>query len=192
MMKKDKLIKVFRLGFVACFCLSFNGSFAQKSYTKSGKISFYSKAPLEKIEAVNKTVSAILDSKTGMVQFAVLMKGFEFEKALMQEHFNENYVESDKYPKANFAGVLQENEKILYTKDGSYQTTVKGKLTLHGVTKDIETAGSVIVTKGVPQLVANFTIELADYKITIPSLVADKISKEVKLVVACSLENVLK
>ncbi len=191
-MKKDKLIKVFRLGFVACFCLSFNGSFAQKSYTKSGKISFYSKAPLEKIEAVNKTVSAILDSKTGMVQFAVLMKGFEFEKALMQEHFNENYVESDKYPKANFAGVLQENEKILYTKDGSYQTTVKGKLTLHGVTKDIETAGSVIVTKGVPQLVANFTIELADYKITIPSLVADKISKEVKLVVACSLENVLK
>jgi hypothetical protein len=191
-MKRDKLIMVFRFGFVACFCLLFSDLFAQKSYTKSGKISFYSKAPLEKIEAVNKTVTAILDSKTGMVQFAVLMKGFEFEKALMQEHFNENYVESDKYPKASFAGVLQGNEKILYTKDGSYQTTVKGKLTLHGVTKDIETAGSVIVTKGIPQLVANFTIELADYKITIPSLVADKISKEVKLMVACSLENVLK
>ena len=191
-MKRDKLIKVFRFGFVACFCLSFSASFAQKSYTKSGKISFYSKAPLEKIEAVNKTVTAILDGKTGMVQFAVLMKGFEFEKALMQEHFNENYVESDKYPKASFAGVLQGNEKILYTTDGSYQTIVKGKLTLHGVTKDIETAGSVIVIKGVPQLVANFTIELADYKITIPSLVADKISKEVKLMVACSLENVLK
>lgn len=75
---------------------------AQKLYTKAGKISFHSKAPLEEIKAVNKSVTAILDTKTGMLQFSVLIKGFEFEKALMQEHFNENYMESDKYPKATF------------------------------------------------------------------------------------------
>lgn len=191
-MKKNILSIVFRLVFVVCFSAIFSSSFGQKYYTKTGKISFFSKAPLEKIEAVNRTTTSILDSKTGVIQVVVLMKGFEFEKALMQEHFNENYVESDKFPKASFAGVLQGNEKILYTKDGSYVTAAKGKLTLHGVTKDIETGGKVVVVKGIPQLVAEFSIELSDYKITIPSLVADKISKNVKLMVVCSLENVLK
>lgn len=89
---------------IACGLLLMSvGAAGQENYfTKSGKIEFYSKAPLEDIEAKNKTATAILNKATGALQFSVLMKGFEFEKALMQEHFNENYVESHKYPKAEF------------------------------------------------------------------------------------------
>src|SRR6476659_3333260 len=75
-----------------------------KFYTKSGKISFFSSTPLEDIAATNKSVVCLLDSKTGDLQFAALIKGFEFKKALMQEHFNTDYVESTKYPKAEFKG----------------------------------------------------------------------------------------
>ena len=78
--------------------VSFSSEAQDKFFTKTGKIEFSSKARMEDIEAKNKTVAAVLDSKTGAVQFSVLMKGFEFPKALMQEHFNENYIESDKYP----------------------------------------------------------------------------------------------
>src|SRR5438309_8290258 len=88
-----------------------------KFYTKSGKVEFFSKAPLEDISARNKTVSELLDAKTGDLQFSVLMKSFEFEKALMQDHFNSDYVESDKYPKAEFKGTILNNKEINYTKD---------------------------------------------------------------------------
>ena len=116
--------------------LSASISFAQsKFYTKTGKISFYSKAPLEEIEGKNKTVTAVLDSKSGALQFAVQMKGFEFEKQLMQQHFNENYVESDKYPKAEFKGTVTNNSEINYSKDGSYTAKVKGKLTRDWIVK---------------------------------------------------------
>ena len=190
-MKKDKLIKVFRLGFVACFCLSFNGSFAQKSYTKSGKISFYSKAPLEKIEAVNKTVSAILDSKTGMVQFAVLMKGFEFEKALMQEHFNENYVESDKYPKAIFKGVIENSKATPLNNDNVFTAKVSGTLTLHGVTNPVNTSAVITVKSGIVAASCNFSIALDDYKIAIPFLVEDKINKKIAIAVTIPVYQVM-
>src|SRR5881275_60073 len=117
-------------------------------FTKTGKIDFYSKAALEDIQAKNKTVTAVLDAKSGAMQFEVQMKGFEFEKKLMQEHFNENYVESDKYPKADFKGAVANNSAVNYTRDGTYNVTVKGKLTLHGVTKDVEAPGTIKVASG--------------------------------------------
>src|SRR4051812_12658543 len=89
-------------------------------FTKTGRISFYSKAPLEDIEAHNNSVTAVLDSKTGNLQFAVQMKGFEFEKALMEEHFNENYAQTDTYPRAEFKGSVVNNSSINYGKDGEY------------------------------------------------------------------------
>ena len=98
-------MKTWRVVVVAIFLFSMQNTNAQgKFYTKTGKISFYSSAPLENIEAVNKSVIALLDSKSGDFQFGVLMKGFEFKKALMQEHFNKSYIESDKYPKSEFKG----------------------------------------------------------------------------------------
>src|SRR5437588_12703706 len=125
--------------FTLFICMAFLSHAQNKFYTKSGKIEFSSKASLEDIEAKNKTASAILDAKTGTIQFSVLMKSFEFEKALMQEHFNTDYVESDKYPKAEFKGTITNNPNINYNKEGSYTAHVKGQLTMHGVTRDIET-----------------------------------------------------
>lgn len=160
----------------------------EKFYTKSGKIIFSSKASLENIEAHNKTVTCVLDSKTGNMQFAVLMKAFEFEKALMQEHFNENYLESHKYPKAEFKGQIVNNGEINYAKDGTYKANVKGKLTIHGETRDVETVGVVVVKGDKVETDAEFNIELADYKVEIPKVVKDNISKTVRITVDCNLD----
>jgi polyisoprenoid-binding protein YceI len=166
-----------------------NFSYAQdRFFTKSGKISFYSKAPLEDIAAHNKAVTAVLDTKTGNLQFAVQMKGFEFEKALMEEHFNESYVESDKYPRAEFKGQVTNNSAIDYTKDGDYNAKVKGLLTLHGETKEVESVGKITVKNGRLAADASFSIQLSDFKINIPKLVKDKISNIVKIDVDCTLE----
>jgi len=162
---------------------------AQNRYfTKTGTIQFYSKASLEDIEAKNKTVTAVLDSKTGALQFSVQMKGFEFEKALMQEHFNENYVESGKFPKAEFKGSVVNNSAVNYAMDGTYNVTVKGKMTIHGVTKDVEAPGTIKVDGGKLEGKSTFNIQLSDYKISIPSVVKDKISNSIKITVDTKLE----
>jgi polyisoprenoid-binding protein YceI len=116
------------------------------------------------------------------------MKGFEFEKALMQEHFNENYVESDKFPKAEFKGLIGDNEKVNYSKDEIYAIKVRGKLTIHGETQDVETNGKLIVQNGKINVSADFNVILSDYRVSIPGLVADKVSKNAKISVACQLE----
>ncbi len=172
--------------FMNCFFCAFGQT---KYYTKTAKINFYSKAPLENIEAVNKTVTAIVNRKTGEVQFSVLVKGFEFEKALMQEHFNENYMESSTYPKALFSGTIQNNSAVNYTKDGDYAASVKGILNLHGVAKEIIVPGNITIKNGVPALHAAFAIALSDYNISIPSLVKDKISQTVRITIDGQMNN---
>lgn len=160
-----------------------------KFFTKTGTIFFEcTKSPLEKIEATNASTTCVVDSKTGNMQFAVQMKGFEFKRALMQEHFNENYVESHKYPKAEFKGQIANNSEINYAKDGEYNAKVKGKLTMHGETKEVETTGKVTVKGGKVSTMANFQILLSDFKVSIPSVVSDKISNTVNIKVDCSLE----
>jgi len=158
-------------------------------FTRNGKISFYSKAPLEDSEAHNKAAVSVIDKTTGQLEFSVLMKGFEFEKALQQEHFNENYVESDKFPKATFKGKITDMSKVKFTTDGSYTVPVSGQLSLHGETKDLSTTATITVKAGAVSGHTEFTISLDDYKIKIPALVKDKISKTVKIVVNTSYEN---
>lgn len=171
--------------------LSMSALHAQDKYfTKEGKINFNATSPSspEKVEGINKSVICVEDIKTGNIQFAAIMKAFEFERSLMQEHFNENYVESDKYPKAEFKGMIANNGDVNYTKDGSYPVTVKGKLSIHGETKDVETNGTLTVKNGKIAAVATFDVALADYKVSIPSLVADKVAKVAKISVDCLLE----
>jgi polyisoprenoid-binding protein YceI len=182
-MFKTKMIAV--VGFLAITTV---GQAQDRYYTKSGKVDFFSKATLEDIEAKNKTATAVLDTKSGALQFSVQMKGFEFEKALMQEHFNENYVESGKYPKAEFKGTITNNSEINYAKPGTYTAKVKGKMTLRGVTKDVETTGTLKVNGGSIDATSAFTIKLADYNIKIPSVVKDKISNNIKITVDTKLE----
>jgi hypothetical protein len=155
---------------------------AQTFFTKNARVSFYSAAPLERIEAHNKKGVGIMKAKSGTVEFSVLLKGFEFEKALMQEHFNENYVESDKYPKATFKGIIRDN--VTWTTDGVYKTMITGIFSLHGVSKT-ETAPAIITVKnGVVSATSEFKLTLSDYRIKIPSVVSDKISKTVTVAVS--------
>lgn len=159
-----------------------------KFFTKSGKIDFFSSAPMEDIEAHHKTATAVLDTKTGVLQFAVLMNGFEFRKALMQEHFNENYVESHKYPKGEFKGAVVNNPDINYTKAGTYPAVVKGKLTIHGVTRDVLANGTITVDGTNLLATSTFNIKLSDYNIKIPSVVKEKLSNNIKITVDTRLE----
>ena len=149
--------------------------------TRNGAISFYSKTSLEDIEAHTQTAVSVLDKKTGQVEFMVLIKSFAFEKALMQEHFNENYLESDKFPKSIFKGRIDDLSKINFSGDGKYLATVTGQLTIHGETKIVTTSATFTVQKESISAVAEFPIELSDYKIRIPALVKDKISKTIKI-----------
>lgn len=167
-----------------------NSSFAQDKYfTKNGTITFdatTSTSP-EKVSAINKSVACVLDSKTGNIQFSVLMQGFEFEQALMREHFHENYLESEKFPKAIFKGQIS-NSSVNYSKNGTYEVQVKGQMQMHGITKPLETKGKVIVNNGKISVNANFSIILADYQVLVPRLVGDKVGKSANIKVDCVLQ----
>ena len=182
-MKLEKIILAACIGIIS-LSVSAQGKF----FTKTGRIYLFSAAPIENIEAANKSAVSLLDSKTGDFQFAVLMKGFEFKKALMQEHFNSEYVESDKFPKAEFKGQITNNSAINYNGGGSYEVNVKGKLSIHGQTKDIEVTGTVIAKGGIVTVHSSFNILLADYKVSIPRLYTDNISKTIKITVDAVLD----
>jgi polyisoprenoid-binding protein YceI len=160
------------------FSFSLNG-FSQKYTTKTGFIGFYSKTSLEDITAENNQVFSVLDAASHHMAFAVLLKGFIFPKELMQEHFNENYVESDKYPKATFSGTCSGDMDL--SKDGTYQVVIKGDLTLHGVTKSIETTAQLDVKKDHIGGTSVFNLKPEDYNISIPSIVRDKIANAINV-----------
>ncbi len=159
---------------------------AQKFMTKTGHISFVSKTPLENFEAHNRQVTSILDSQTGDMVFAVLMKSFQFENAFMQEHFNEKYVESDKFPKATFQGKISNLSDVNFKKDGTYKVTVAGNLTMHGVTKPVTSEGTVTVAGGNVSAQSKLSIRLADYNVEIPAPVRQKVSEVVETTVDMS------
>lgn len=160
----------------------------EKYFTRTGHVSFSSETSMEKIEGHNYQTSSFLSPATGEVVFAVLIKSFEFEKALMQEHFNENYMESDKFPKAKFNGKILNVDKIDFKKDGKYDIEVEGDMEMHGVTKKIKTKGTLeikgknIITK------STFPIVLKDYNIAIPSVVKGKIAESVQVLVDLNYE----
>lgn len=164
--------------------------FAQTYITRTGKISFNASAPgSPEVEAVNNEVANILDAKTGGIVFQVPIKSFKFERELMQEHFNENYLESDKYPRSDFKGNVTNLNEINFDKDGSYNAIARGKLTIHGITNDITVPGLVIVKGNTILLKAKFSVRLLDYKISIPSVVADKVAKEAIIILESNLSQ---
>ena len=156
---------------------------AQKYFTRDGNINFISDAVLEKIEAKNTNATSVLDAETGKLEFAVLVKAFQFEKALMQEHFNENYMESSKFPKAIFKGSIDNFEALDLSKSGTYEVTVVGKLSIHGETQPIKTKGSLKIDGENILASSVFSIQVEDYGIKIPSVVKDNVAKEVEIMV---------
>jgi polyisoprenoid-binding protein YceI len=169
------------------FAAMFTSLHAQKIYsTKTGKISFFSSAPLEDIEAKTSEVESKFASN-GQIVFTLLMKGFEFENQQMEDHFNEEYLESTKYPKADFKGNIINMNEIDLSKDGTYPAKVKGNLTIHGVTKEIATNGTIEV-KG-PKVIAKskFDIALKDYNIG-GALIGKKIANTIAITINCEYE----
>lgn len=149
---------------------------AQIYTTKAATVSFHSHTWLEDVDAVNKNSGAVIDIVKKNIAFSMLLKEFVFRKKLMQEHFNENYVESDKYPKSTFSGSYTGNVDI--NKNGIYPINVQGKLTLHGVTKDINVPATLTVNNGMLTGMSTFKLNPKDFNISIPFIVRDKIEKE--------------
>ncbi len=162
-----------------CSALCSTLSYGQgKFLTKQGYTSFFSSSPIEDIKADNNQVLSIIDTSTGTIAISILMKSFMFEKSLMQEHFNENYVESDTYPKATFKGQILNFETLDQNKQ---TTTIKGAITIHGVTKNIEIKAMMLQSEKSIALKGKFPIKVADFDIKIPSVVINNIAEIVEV-----------
>lgn len=155
---------------------------AQRFIANNGEITFFSEAPLEDISAVNKKVSAVFDLTNNDLVFQLKISDFIFPKALMQEHFNENYLESDIYPKSTFVGSVLEN------KNG--QTTVVGDLKIHGVSNRVKVDGIMIHRKESVSISAQFAVSLEDYNIKIPKIVMYKVAEEIDVKVNIELKEI--
>ena len=179
-----------RLVFVILmFAIAVSSGQAQKYFSKTGAITFHSDAPLEKIEATNGNANIVIDAATGAAEMSVLIKGFKFEKALMQEHFNENYMESNQYPKAVFKGTVSDLGPLRSGKDGEFPVTAKGNLTMHGVTKPVTVNGNMIIKGDAISVSGRFDVVIADYNIDVPKVVRDNIAKTVTVSVQSALQK---
>jgi polyisoprenoid-binding protein YceI len=157
---------------------------AQGTYfTKSANVRFdaTAKNSPEEIKAKQNSATLVMN-EAGAVEAAVLIKSFLFKAALMQEHFNENYMESTKFPKATFKGKVKDGSFSL-TKDGTYNVTIEGNMTMHGVTKAVTAPAKIVVKGGKIAVECDFTLLLSDFGIDVPSLVADKVGKEAKITI---------
>ena len=172
-----RIVILFTISFLF---LAANG---QKFMTKNGYIGFSSHTALDDIKADNNQVAAVLDISTGDMVFQVLIKSFHFEKALMEEHFNENYMESDKFPKSTFRGKITNLSSIDFSKPGKYDVTVEGDLNMHDVTNKVSVKGTFEVVQGGVNASSKFNIVPEDYKINIPGVVRDNIAKTLEVTV---------
>lgn len=158
-----------------------NTSLAQIYTFKNGSVVFFSDAPLEDIKATNSAAQGVMSLEKNEFSFRVPIKSFVFESELMGEHFNENYMESEKYPYGTFKGSIV--EKVDLSKDGSYEVTATGTLTVHGVEVARTIPVSLSVGNGKITLSSKFIIKLSEHDIEIPTLVFQKISEEVEVTV---------
>ncbi len=167
--------------FFSFFLLLGSGlSFGQTLYrTSVGEVSFFSKTPALDIEALNKKAGAILNAGTRDLAIQMKITDFQFPNKLMQEHFNENYMESERFPTAKFAGKIA--EEIDLSKPGTYLVTAAGNMTIHGVTKPVTVKGSIVATANEMRVTFAFTVRTEDYKIEVPTLVFNKIAEVIEV-----------
>mgnify|MGYP003975198315 CR=1 FL=1 len=173
--------------FILLFLLCSLQLSAQQYLSKEGYVRFFSEAPMENIEAENHQVAGVIDLRSGEFAFRLKIEDFQFENALMQEHFNENYLESDLYPLSTFTGMIEGLGDL----DLSYQQEVEvtGEMLMHGV-KHILTLNSTVSLKAEKlKLTADFPIRLADYQIDIPKLVFYNIAEVLDVSIQMSLSK---
>jgi hypothetical protein len=164
-------------------------SYGQKYFTRNGFVRFFSETPVENIEAKNNQASCIVDMETGEVVSKMLMTAFQFEKALMQEHFNENYVESDKFPQAILKAKIVNLKEIDFSKKGIINVTLDADITIHGATHHYIINGTVENQNGKIIAISSFIVKPSDFDIKIPKAVASNIAEEVQVNVKYELET---
>ena len=169
-------------------CLLFSTQLiAQQFYSNKGQISFFSVAPIENISAINENVSAIIDSQTGGFAFRLKIEDFTFPNSLMQEHFNESYLESEKYPLSTFTGVIDNFSDLdLSTKQN---LVVNGSLSMHGISKDAQMKATAHLINEELYITSTFDVALEDYDIDIPKIMMYKIAELIKVVVEIKLQK---
>lgn len=163
--------------------IAFSQTTAPVFIVKKSTISFHSNTKLELIKASSTNLKGIIDAAKRTFAFSVAMKSFDgFNNPLQKEHFNENYLESDKYPNASFSGHIIEEDD--FTKDGTYNIRAKGKFSIHGVEQERILQGDLVVKNGVIKLICSFTVFLSEHDIKIPRIVHEKLASEINVVVA--------
>jgi polyisoprenoid-binding protein YceI len=170
-MLKKALFTLFLFGSIA--------SNAQLFSSTSSKVTFDSKTPMEDIHAETLKAKAAINVDTKKIMIKIKMISFKFAKPLMEEHFNEKYVETEKYPDASFTGNIVENVNLKV--DGIYKVTVRGTLNIHGVDQARTIAGTITVRGGKIDMNTDFTVKLVDHKITVPSVVNNKIAEVINV-----------
>ncbi|MDR4988880.1 MAG: YceI family protein [Bacteroidales bacterium] len=177
-----------RYFFLTLVCvLAVHAVTAQVYLTRNGTIRFFSEAPLENIEAVNRQVMSALNTETGEFVFRLPIRSFAFDKALMQEHFNDNFMESHTYPNASFQGVVEGVDAIDFNTAGTYDVEVSGALTIKDVTKTVREPGTLTVRDGQIKGEAVFIIRPEDYNISIPRRYVRNIASEIEVFVDVTL-----
>ena len=177
---------IFTLSLTALSLLAATWADAQQFMTRSAHVDFFSSTPAEDISAVTEQASAVMDLATQSVAFQVPIISFHFEKALMEEHFNENYLESEKYPSATFQGKLSGLNPDAEV-GASQQVTATGTLTVHGVALEREVTGTAVRTASGWSLEARFDVPTEDHQIPIPKLVRSKIAESIAVTLRAEL-----
>jgi len=162
-------------------------SFAQVFSTSTGVVEFVSKTKFEEFTAKNTQVQAAISTDKGTVQFKVPVNSFQFEKDLMQTHFQENYMESATYPTSTFKGKIKDLGEVKFGTDGTYKVVVDGTFEMHGVSKEMSVSGVVVVDGSTITLKSNFTILCSDYGIKIPKNNVSQVSNSIDISVNCAL-----
>ncbi len=174
---KNKLILL-----IAIVCLSISSQ-AQKYITKTGSIKMFSETPVFTIEGENRKVASVLNIETGEVVSSTLVRSFKFEEALVEEHFNENYIESHKFPKSIFKGKIINFKSIDFSKSGTHDIVFEGKLTIHGKTNYIKEKGKLVIKDGVITTTIEFPVSLKAYEIEIEKAYKDAIKDDILLII---------
>ena len=173
-----------KLLLIGVLVLLTNTSFSQIYLCKNGNISFFQETSVENIDARSTKLLSVLNTENNMVAYKIDVGTFTFEKSLMQDHFNENYIESGKYPTSVFRGTI--NEKIDWTKDGTYDITSTGDMVMHGVTKRITEKGKLTIKNGEITIINFFTIKFTDYGVEIPKLLIKQLAESVEVTINCA------
>ena len=168
---------------VAALVLVSITSFGQKQIDKSGTIHLFSKTPMFIIEADNNKVASILNTQTGEIVVSTLVRSFKFHEALVEEHFNENYMESQTFPKSSFKGKIVNNASINYAKDGTYPAVIEGDLTMHGTTNHVKENATITIKGGKISTSMVMHVSLAAYKIKVEESYKDRINDDIKLTI---------